>query len=188
MPLLLLVIRLTGAAEAASPADSPSPRQLISAAAKPAPAFVLPDLDGSPLRLQNRTGQIVLVHFFATWCEPCREELASLSRLIEGPLGKRLAILAINVAEVPSRVRRFLDSVPVNFPIGLDSDRAVTRAWGVSALPTTFVLDAHLQPRLFVEGDVDWMRPDIIAALEAFDAVRVHDNSNDAEETPNGNR
>jgi thiol-disulfide isomerase/thioredoxin len=113
----------------------------------------------------------VLVHFFATWCEPCREELSSLSRLLERQGGERSSILAINVAEVPARVRRFLDAAPVNFPVLLDADRAVTRAWGVSTLPTTFVLDRALAARLFVEGDVDWTRADILAALEQIGAA-----------------
>ena len=47
----------------------------------------------------------------------------------------------------------------------LDSDRTVTRAWGVYALPTTYVLDRNLAPRLFVEGDLDWTRDDVVAAL-----------------------
>jgi thiol-disulfide isomerase/thioredoxin len=167
---LLLAVCLLGGAGATSPPDSAAPRQLLSAAGRPTPGFVLPDLAGSPLRLQDRKGQVVLVHFFATWCEPCREELASLSRLVEGPLGERVAVLAINVAEVPMRVRRFLDTSPVSFPVVLDADRAVTRAWGISALPTTVVLDASLRARLLVEGDVDWSRPDIISVLGAVDA------------------
>jgi thiol-disulfide isomerase/thioredoxin len=113
---------------------------------------------------------VVLVHFFATWCEPCRDELASLSRLVQGPLGQRVAVLAVDVAEVPTRVRRFLEAAPVAFPVALDADRAVARAWGVGVLPTTFVLDPTLQPKLFVEGDLDWSRPDILSALDAIDA------------------
>jgi hypothetical protein len=74
------------------------------------------------------------------------------------------------VAEVALRVRRFVDATPTSFPVVLDADRAVTRAWGVGVLPTTFVLDSRLQARLFVEGDVDWTRADIVSALEALDA------------------
>ena len=61
---------------------------------------------------------------------------------------------------------RFLDATPVNFPVLLDADRAVTKAWSVTTLPTTFVLDRALAPRLFVEGDLDWTRTDIVAALD----------------------
>ena len=79
---------------------------------------------------------------------------------IEPPL-----ILAINVAEVPGRVRRFLEGTPLDFPVLLDSDRTVTKAWGVYALPTTYVLDRSLAPRLVVEGDLDWTADDVVAAL-----------------------
>jgi hypothetical protein len=70
------------------------------------------------------------------------------------------------VAEGPTRVERFLETAPVNFPVLLDSDRTVSRAWDVSVLPTTFVLDRALAPRLWVEGDLDWSRPDVRAVLD----------------------
>jgi thiol-disulfide isomerase/thioredoxin len=107
----------------------------------------------------------VLVHFFATWCEPCREELTSLSRLQQSAAPPALSVLAVNVAEVPLRVERFLQKTPVSFPVLLDADRAVTKAWGVSTLPTTFVLDAALEARLVVEGDIDWLHPSVADAL-----------------------
>jgi peroxiredoxin len=148
-----------GAAEA-------TPRQLQVAPSEVRPSFALRDLDGSEYTLNQQAGRVVLVHFFATWCEPCREELSSLSRLLERQAGDRISVLAVNVAEVPARVQRFLDAAPVSFPVLLDADRAVTKAWGVSILPTTFVLDRALVARLFVEGDVDWTRADALAALE----------------------
>jgi peroxiredoxin len=134
------------------------------------PPFTLPDLAGTPLKLEEQRGRVVLVHFFATWCEPCREELSSLARLVQGPRGRSIAVVAVNVAEVPVRVRRFFDGAPVSFPVVLDADRTVTRAWGVSLLPATFVLDPALQPRLFIEGHLDWSRLDILSALDAVGA------------------
>jgi peroxiredoxin len=130
---------------------------------------------GMPLTLHEQRGRVVLVHFFATWCEPCREEMASLSRLVHGPHGKRIAVVAVSVAEVPVRVRRFLDTAPVSFPVVLDADRAVARAWGVDILPTTFVLDPALRPKLLVEGDLDWSRPDVLAVLMAIDDPAASD-------------
>lgn len=121
--------------------------------------------------MQRQTGRVVLVHFFATWCEPCRDELSTLARLLEGTRVGELSVVAINVAEVQARVQRFLDAAPVNFPVLLDSDRAVTNAWGVGILPTTFVLDAALVPRLFVEGDLDWTHPEVSAALNEVGAI-----------------
>lgn len=146
------------------PLRAEAPRRLVSAPLPSMPSLVLPDLDGRQVDAASVRADAVLVHFFATWCEPCREEFASLARLTGS--GRNIKVLAINVAEVPVRVRRFLESVHVPFPILLDADRAVTKAWDVSVLPTTYVLDRAKAARLFVEGDLDWMRPDVVAALE----------------------
>jgi peroxiredoxin len=161
-----LLVLLASALATHSPTDGSDTPRLLSAGDRPAVGFVLPDLSGSPLRLADVSGRVVIVHFFATWCEPCREELSSLSRLVEQIGGNRVTIIAINVAETPSRVRRFVETSPVNFPVLLDADRTVTRAWGVSLLPTTFILDRGLLARLFIEGDIDWTRSDVLHAIE----------------------
>jgi peroxiredoxin len=120
------------------------------------PAFVLPDLNGADIALRSRLGSMVLVHFFATWCEPCRDELPALRRLVARSADAGVTVLAVSVAEVDERVRRFFETMPVNFPILLDRDRAVAKAWEVNTLPTTFVLDRTLKPRLVAEGEFSW--------------------------------
>jgi thiol-disulfide isomerase/thioredoxin len=152
---------------------SPSPATADSSVLRPwtegpLPSFSLDDLRGVPRQLQNFKGKTVLLHFFATWCEPCVREITSLRKLASIARDKPLAIVAIDVAEVDLRVRAFFEKLPVDFPVLLDRDRAVTRAWQVSALPSTFVLTPDLTPRLFVEGDLDWSRPDVLATIEAL--------------------
>jgi len=129
------------------------------------PSFSLDDLRGTPRDLQVFKGNVVLLHFFATWCEPCVREISALQRLTEIARDKPLKIVAIDVAEVDLRVRAFFQKLPVNFPVLLDRDRAVTKAWQVSALPSTVVLAPDLTPRLFVEGDLDWSRSDVLATI-----------------------
>jgi thiol-disulfide isomerase/thioredoxin len=113
----------------------------------------------------------VLVHFFATWCEPCREELPALNRLA-ARAGGNVTVLAIAVADADSSVQRFFATTPVDFPILLDRDRAVARAWNVTTLPTTFVLDAGLRPRFVVETDYAWDSLDLkeLTSTSAVDA------------------
>lgn len=146
------------------PIHAETPRGLTPAPQPSMPSISLVDLDGRTVSAPAVSADALLIHFFATWCEPCKEEFASLARLTEG--SPNIKVLAINVAEMPIRVRRFLDSVHVPFPILLDADRTVTKAWGVSILPTTYVLDRTHAARLLVEGDLDWMRPDVVAALQ----------------------
>ena len=124
------------------------------------PHFSLQDLSGKSVPLNAFKGRTVLVHFFATWCEPCREELPALSRFL-GRASPNVSVIAISVAEVDPRVRRFFEQMPVDFPVLLDRDRAVAKSWNVSALPTTYVLDIDMKPVLLVEADFAWDTVDV---------------------------
>ncbi len=124
------------------------------------PFFRLDDLSMARVALASQRADVVIVHFFATWCEPCRDELPALNRLVARSDPKRLRVLTISVAEVDVRVRTFVEKMPLDFPVLLDRDRSVTKAWKVSALPTSFILDCSLTPRLFVERDYEWDRFD----------------------------
>lgn len=163
---------MISAGVAATP-DQPSPEAATAASLQTwaegdKPTWLLDKLHGGQLALQSLQGNVVLVHFFATWCEPCVREITSLQKLAAATRGKPVAIVAVDVAEVDLRVRAFFDKMPADFAVLLDRDRAVTKAWGVSALPTTFVLDAKLAPRLFVEGDLDWSHANILTTLESL--------------------
>lgn len=151
---LVCTLCVVSGAMAQSQAGSPA-TQLQRWTGQTPPTFTLPDSASAEVSLAAARGQIVLVHFFATWCEPCREELPALNRLAARGEGK-VKVLTISVAEVDLRVRRFLETMPLDFPVLLDRDRTVAKAWDVSTLPTTFVLDANLRPRLFVESDFAW--------------------------------
>ena len=127
--------------------------------------FSLPSLDGTVHELARHRGRVVLVHFFATWCEPCRAEMASLKQLHSRLESEPLAIISISVAEADGSVRRFFAGDSLPFAVLLDRDRAVARAWNIHTLPSTVVLDRNLRPRLVAEGDVDWARPDVMKML-----------------------
>jgi len=122
------------------------------------PGFDLADLSGRSVALSDFSGRAVVVHFFATWCEPCREELPALQRL--AARDHKLAVVAIAVADTPVRVKRLLAEVPVDFPILLDPDRGAAKAWGVTTLPTSFFFSADQTTRLVVEQEYDWDRFD----------------------------
>jgi thiol-disulfide isomerase/thioredoxin len=115
----------------------------------------------------------VLVHFFATWCEPCREELAALRRLAARAEPNSMAVLAISVAEIDLRVRRFLETIPVTFPVLLDRDRAIAKAWKISTLPSTVILDSNLKPRLVVETDFAWDQIEPGALIGRINSART---------------
>ena len=151
------------------------------------PGFVLSDLAGADVKLQAQRGRIVLVHFFATWCEPCREELPALRRLVERSSAAPVSVIAISVGEVDGRVRRFMETLPVNFPVLLDGDRAVAKSWDVYALPTTYVLDPELTPRLVSNGEFAWDQL-TIGELRAMIAAAPQKQTRDTKNPESGTR
>ena len=134
-------------------------------------SFRLDDLAGTQHELGKTNANVVLVHFFATWCEPCREELPALQRLIERSGASDLAVFVVSVGEPDDRVRRFFTSMQLSFPVLLDRERQVAKAWRVETLPTTFVLNRELEPRLMVEGEFAW---DGIKLEELSDTIGLH--------------
>jgi peroxiredoxin len=163
----ILIIGLAMLA-ASNAVDKPKPPGSTALAAIEDPAlslFALPSLDGPVRELAQLRGRVVLVHFFATWCEPCRAEIASLRELQSRLEDRPFAIVPISVAETSGAVRRFFAGDAVPFAVLLDQDRSVARAWNIHALPSTVVLDLGLKPRFIAEGDVDWARPDVVNLL-----------------------
>lgn len=165
--LTVLIAALLSSAWAA-PVSVEIPAQLSAWPGTSQPEFTLDDLALTRISLSGHRAAVVVVHFFATWCEPCRDELPALNRLVARSDPAKLRVVTISVAEVDVRVRNFVEKLPVNFPVLLDRDRSVAKAWNVSALPTTFLLDRTLKPRLFVERDYDWDRLDIGEVLKSF--------------------
>ena len=122
----------------------------------PPPAFELQDLQGRVHRLADYRGKVVLVNFWATWCEPCRDEMPSMTRLRESLAGRPFEVLAINLAEPLSRIERFLEKVPVGFPVLRDRDTAVAKAWGARVLPASYLVGPDGRIRYAAYGELDW--------------------------------
>ena len=130
--------------------------------------FTLEDLDGRTVALADHRGGPLLIHYFATWCIPCRRELPALAALASRHPTPQLTILAVSVAEPDVRVRRFFEASSVPFPVLLDRQRVVAKQWAVDVLPTTILLGADLQPRLSVEGEFDWSSEAAEAAVRSL--------------------
>jgi len=167
---LLMVASLLGglctfAASSAAEDQPAGSTTLVALADSARSSFSLPSLDGPVRELAQLRGQVVLLHFFATWCEPCRAEMASLRELQSRLDGRSLTIVPISVAEADGAVRRFFAGEALPFAILLDRDRAIARAWKIHTLPSTVVLDRALKARFIAEGDVDWARPDVMKIL-----------------------
>ena len=120
------------------------------------PPLAMRDLDGVQHRLQDYRGKVVLVNFWATWCEPCRDEMPSMQQLRQKLAGRPFEVLAINLAESEQKVEEFLRRFPLDFTIMLDRNSEARREWKVKVLPTSFVIAPDGRIRYSVVGDLDW--------------------------------
>jgi thiol-disulfide isomerase/thioredoxin len=120
------------------------------------PALALSDLDGKAWDLQALQGRAVLLNFWATWCEPCREEMPSLQALAQRHAADALQVLMVNYRESERTIRRFLERMPLALPVLLDADGHAARDWTPRVFPTTVLIDRSGRPRAQVVGAVDW--------------------------------
>ncbi len=107
-----------------------------------APPLKTTQFDGQPFDLQDLVGRGVVINFWATWCAPCLREMPALERA-QRALGERVKIVAINLGEPRSSVERFLARHELSLPILMDPDGHIADAWGVKALPATFLIDSQ---------------------------------------------
>lgn len=106
-----------------------------------APDFTLANRAGGELSLSGLRGQVVMINFWASWCAPCRQEFPALDEMYRKyrPLG--FTLVGINVESDKADAERFLGQRPVGFPILFDPDNRASGRYGVSAMPTTVLVD-----------------------------------------------
>ena len=124
----------------------------------------LPVLDGSPFRLGDASLPC-LINFWATWCPPCRAEMASLNRLHRDFAARGLGIVAVSVDEDTHLVREYVRQSPLEFAVLLDTGGKLASRIGVSAYPTTFLLDKAARVSSIWVGDRNWDAAEIRATI-----------------------
>jgi len=132
------------------------------------PRLVLKSLDGSERDLAKLRGRVVLVNFWATWCEPCRDEMPSLQALRETLDKQPFEILLVNFGESEPTVTRFLDRLRLKLPVLLDRHKEAAEAWKVRGLPMTFLVDARGVVRFWTFGEHDWNAGDARKVVESL--------------------
>jgi thiol-disulfide isomerase/thioredoxin len=107
----------------------------------PAPELKAKDLNGNELSLEAYKGKVVLLNFWATWCGPCRAEIPSLIRMQEA-YKDRLQIIGMDVDDDdPEKLRAFVKSQGINYPVAMTSDTVRLAYGGIAALPTVFIIN-----------------------------------------------
>ena len=120
------------------------------------PNFQTRTPEGVPVSLVDFRGRVVLVNFWATWCVPCLEEMPAFERLHREFARKGLTVLGINVQEEEQVIRDFRRKLGLTFPLLLDPNLDIYRAFGVVGLPTTYLLGRDGRPVALAVGKREW--------------------------------
>lgn len=136
------------------------------AGTKQAPNFVLPDLEGQVVRMEDLRGQVIVLNIWATWCPPCIEEMPTLQELAQKMKDEDLVVLAVSQDEEPEKVKPWVEKHDLTFPVLLDPRAEVGYRYGVTGYPETFVVDREGRIVHHHVGFRDWSEPEVVAALD----------------------
>jgi len=128
--------------------------------------FVLKDLNGNVVRLEDFRGTVVFLNFWATWCPPCRVEMPSMEKLYKEFKNKKFIILAVDMQEDSETVRKFKEKFKLSFPILLDEDGVVASFYGVSGIPATYFINREGYLYAAAMGARDWASEDAIQLIK----------------------
>jgi peroxiredoxin len=125
---------------AAESADETAATTLVGVGAA-APDFTVELFDGGELTLSSLRGKVVLLNFWATWCPPCREELARVqTELIDRFAGRDFLFLPVSRGEERSAVAAFRERTGYAFPMALDPERRVYDLYATNFIPRNFLI------------------------------------------------
>lgn len=161
LPVLFAMFILS-ACEPNKPA-SQAPTGAAVAVGAPAPALSGRALNGAAtVDLAGLSGRVVLVDFWASWCEPCRRELPELEALYQRQQGKGLEIIGVSLDEQIGDAEAFLrEQVKVTFPMVHDQDQALAKSWSPPKMPSLYVIDKEGKVAKIFAGEVS------VAQIEA---------------------
>src|SRR5579864_3537165 len=128
------------------------PAHGTSSASGPAPQFTLDARSGSKISLAQYKGQVVMLNFWASWCGPCRQEMPLLENIYKKYNKMGFTLIGVNVEHDSKAAEGFLQQTPVSFPVIYDKDSTVSKAYDVSGMPSTVIIDRNGNIRVLHRG------------------------------------
>ncbi len=130
-----------------------------------APDFTLADLDGNNITLLDLRDKNVYLNFWASWCDPCKDEMPDIEKIHQEYLDKDLIVLTINTGEDKETVTKFMEEGGYSFPVLLDLNLDVAREYNTSNIPVSFFLDK--------EGKVIEKKEGLMSGTEMRKAIEL---------------
>ncbi|MDG0816357.1 TlpA disulfide reductase family protein [Bdellovibrio svalbardensis] len=124
-------------------------------------AITAEPLSKNSLTFVDLKGKVVIVDFWASWCEPCKEALPHYNKLYEKYKNQGVVFIGINEDDDLKERDAFLKAHPISFPVFFDKEKQMAKDFQVVALPTLFVFDKKLKPVILYRG-FDDKKPQVL--------------------------
>ena len=161
--LLLLVMQLVAKPGIAGPLEPP--KGIRHYEIGEAPEFTVTDMDGEPFTLASTRGKWVFLHFWASWCGPCREEMPAIQQMTETFNNDKIEFVLINTAENEDTIFSFLGEIGMDMNSLMDADGLVTEKYKPRGLPTTILIDPNGNVQYQAIGGREWHNAEYINFL-----------------------
>jgi cytochrome c biogenesis protein CcmG, thiol:disulfide interchange protein DsbE len=160
--------RSRGKPETSGPAAS-SPEEFSATRPKKAPSFELEDSSGRSVKLEELRGNVVLVHFWASWCPPCLDELPAFIDLANDFKGRAVRLVAVTLDEKWEDAQKILSSksLPPNALSLMDQEGKTADQFGSFQFPESYLLTPDLEIVAKWVGPQDWKSAEVRRRIEA---------------------
>ena len=139
-------------------------------AGQPAPDFEAATLARQPLKLSSLRGKVVLLDFWASWCEPCKQELPLLARLAPRLKARGIEVVAVNIDDDPRNAQSFLRDKNIQLTVVADAGKKIVGRWEPPKMPSSYVIDQTGTVRAvnggFVAGDEAKLESQLVALVK----------------------
>ena len=103
--------------------------------------FSTESLDGDFVNLFDFKGKVIFLNFWATWCGPCKAEVADIDKLWDTLKDEDFVVIAVDLREKKKKVRAFMEEHGIDFPVYLDPSGKISNIYSVGGIPTTYIID-----------------------------------------------
>ena len=163
--LLLLMIANPLWLTAVSAGPLPPPKGIRHYEIGAAPDFSIADMDGEVFSLASTRGRWVFLHFWASWCGPCREEMPAIQKMSTKIDSDLVEIVLVNTAEDEDTIFSFLGEIGMDMNSLMDADGQVTEKYRPRGLPTTILIDPDGMVQYQAIGGRDWHQQEYLDFL-----------------------
>jgi peroxiredoxin len=124
--------------------------------------------DGQTYSVNDFKGRVLVLNFWASWCQPCVEEMPSLNRFAQEMKGKGVTVLGISIDHDEAKYEKFVKAVNLKFPVYRDDQGSIPASYGTFKVPETYIIDRNGRVVEKIIGEKMWMDPSVLSNIQRY--------------------